>query len=264
MGAVAASVMMPSVVSDPTSISHWPSPQSATTSPASLMPIWRQPGTVHLGARSQCSFIWSHWLSSQTSPGLPVGKTVTAGGEPPSGVTAGTGGGVSEVSGPGTGVSEASGLAVGVSDASGLAVGVSDASGLAVGVSDPSGLAVGVPDSSGGGVTAGVSEGAGTAVGVTEGSVEGAVSGPAAGMDGSGFSPAPLSDVVKRSPSGIGVGVGNGTAVSSANASNSGRAHRQTHRQTQTPRICRFLTERMLNLLLEAHKVGAPKAPPTT
>ena len=254
MGAVAASVMMPSVVSDPTSISHWPSPQSATTSPASLMPIWRQPGTVHLGARSQCSFIWSHWLSSQTSPGLPVGKTVTAGGEPPSGVTAGTGGGVSEVSGPGTGVSEASGLAVGVSDASGLAVGVSD----------PSGLAVGVPDSSGGGVTAGVSEGAGTAVGVTEGSVEGAVSGPAAGMDGSGFSSAPLSDVVKRPSAGIGVGVGNGTAVSSANASNSGRAHRQTHRQTQTPRICRFLTERMLNILLEAHKVGAPKAPPTT
>ena len=123
---------------------------------------------------------------------------------------------------------------------------------------------MGVPDSSGGGVTAGVSEGAGTAVGVTEGSVEGAVSGPAAGMDGSGFSPAPLSDVVKRSPSGIGVGVGNGTAVSSANASNSGRAHRQTHSQTQTLRICRFLTERMLNLLLEAHKVGAPKAPPTT
>ena len=91
-----------------------------------------------MGARSQCSFIWSHWLSSQTGAGLTEGSSVITGGVLPSGVDAGTAVGVPDASGTGVGVSDASG--VGVSDVSG--VGVSDVSG--VGVSDVSGTGVGV------------------------------------------------------------------------------------------------------------------------
>ena len=57
MGSVAASVMIPSPAVMLTSISHWPSPHRGTTSPAWLTPMWRHPSTVHLGARSQCSFM---------------------------------------------------------------------------------------------------------------------------------------------------------------------------------------------------------------
>ena len=265
MGAVAASIMMPLSGLDPTSISHWPSPQSATTSPASLTPIWRQPGTVHLGARSQCSFIWSHWLSSQTGAGLTEGRSVITGGVLPSGVDAGTAVGVPDASGTGVGVSDVSG--VGVSDVSGVGVSVVSGVGVSVvsgvGVSDVSGTGVGVSEAAGVNVAVGTAVDPGSAVGVP-GSVP---PGSFVGVDGSGVGVSsvtgvPFSDVFWMSSAGIRVGVGRGAAAFSASASSSGRAHRHTHRHTQAPRICRFLTERMLNLLLQTHGLGASKAPP--
>ena len=205
MGAVAASVMMPSCGAEPTSISHWPRPQSATTSPASLTPIWRQPGTVHLGARSQCSFIWSHWLSSQTGSPPSAGGTVMAGGVPASGVGAGT------------------------------TVGSSDAVGLTVGVADTSGLVPGASDAVGSGVSAGTSVVSETYVylfgllgclrdlrgrhGGRDGRLRGGHGRVRRGSRPGGT----LSDWVIRSPAGSGVGVGSGAAVSPAIASSSGR-----------------------------------------
>ena len=126
-----------------------------------------------------------------------------------------------------------------------------------------SGVSAGTSVVSETGVGVGSSDVCGTSVGVTVGVTEGS----GVDTDGSAGVPvpeAPLSDWVIRSPAGSGVGVGSGAAVSPAIASSSGRAHRHTHRPRQAPRICRFLTERMLNLLLETQKSGASKAPSMT